>query len=68
MIDYFSIGLTHALLALVAWRLLMRSDLDHDGDVPDRRIGARRQTRRDNAETHLPETGGRESPGGERDA
>jgi hypothetical protein len=28
LIDYFAIGLTHALLALAAWRLLLRDDLD----------------------------------------
>lgn len=32
MIDYFAIGLTHGLLALAAWRLLLRPDLDSDGD------------------------------------
>ncbi|HEX7710651.1 MAG TPA: hypothetical protein VF418_06900 [Sphingomonadaceae bacterium] len=31
MIDYFAIGLTHALLALAVWRLLQRADLDGDG-------------------------------------
>ena len=30
MVDYFSIGLTHLLLALAAWRLVMRDDLDHE--------------------------------------
>lgn len=30
MIDYFAIGLTHGLLALAAWRLLLRDDLDSD--------------------------------------
>lgn len=30
MIDYFAIALTHALLALAAWRLLWRDDLDAD--------------------------------------
>ena len=28
MIDNFALGLTHALLALAAWRLLSRPDLD----------------------------------------
>lgn len=36
MIDYFAIGLTHLLMALAAWRLVMRDGLDHevkpDGD------------------------------------
>jgi hypothetical protein len=30
MIDSFSLGLTHGLLLLVAWRLLSRPDLDED--------------------------------------
>jgi len=30
MIDNFSLALTHGLLALVAWRLLFRTDLDED--------------------------------------
>ncbi len=29
LIDYFAIGLTHALLALAAWRLMLRDDLDN---------------------------------------
>ncbi|HTM96825.1 MAG TPA: hypothetical protein VL100_13570 [Croceibacterium sp.] len=28
MIDLFALGLTHALLALAAWRLMGRADLD----------------------------------------
>lgn len=31
MIDTFSLTLTHALLALTAWRLFKRPDLDRDG-------------------------------------
>lgn len=30
LIDYFAIGLTHGLLALAAWRLLTRDDLDSE--------------------------------------
>ncbi|MBC2670239.1 hypothetical protein ACFOON_03960 [Novosphingobium piscinae] len=30
MVDIFSLALTHALLALAAWRLLLRDDLDRD--------------------------------------
>ena len=30
MIDYFALGLTNALLALAAWRLIQRSDLDNE--------------------------------------
>jgi hypothetical protein len=34
MIDFFAIGLTHALMLLVALRLLTRADLDRD-PAPD---------------------------------
>lgn len=34
MIDYFSLAVTHGLLALVALRLLFRADLNHDPEVP----------------------------------
>jgi hypothetical protein len=30
MIDNFSIGLTHGLMLLVAWRLMFRADIDDD--------------------------------------
>ncbi|HEY5711104.1 MAG TPA: hypothetical protein VIT38_04340 [Allosphingosinicella sp.] len=30
MIDNFSLGLTHALMLLAAWRLLSRPDFDDD--------------------------------------
>ncbi|MEO7178824.1 MAG: hypothetical protein ABIW83_08265 [Allosphingosinicella sp.] len=30
MIDTFSLALTHGLLALVAWRLMFRTDLNED--------------------------------------
>lgn len=33
MIDLFSLGLTHALMALAAWRLVRRVDLDRDDAV-----------------------------------
>ncbi len=32
MVDYFAIGLTHLLMALAAWRLVMRDDLDSEPD------------------------------------
>lgn len=32
MVDYFSIALTHGLLALAAFRLMLRADLDRDPD------------------------------------
>lgn len=34
MIDNFAIGLTHGLMLLAAWRLLMRPDLDCDDAKP----------------------------------
>ena len=30
MIDFFAIALTHGLIALAAWRLMARDDLDDD--------------------------------------
>ena len=33
MIDYFTLTLTHGLMALALWRLLTRADLD--SDTPD---------------------------------
>jgi hypothetical protein len=30
MVDLFALALTHGLLALAAWRLLLRPDLDQD--------------------------------------
>jgi len=30
VIDYFAIALTHGLIALAAWRMMSRGDLDHD--------------------------------------
>lgn len=33
MIDYLVIALTHGLLALAAWRLLQRSDLDSEAGL-----------------------------------
>lgn len=38
MVDYFSLAVTHGLLALAAWRLMLRADLDRDpapGDAKD---------------------------------
>lgn len=34
MFDYFPLALTHGLLALAAWRLLWRDDLDSDPADP----------------------------------
>ena len=30
MVDYFSLAVTHGLLALAAFRLMLRADLDRD--------------------------------------
>ncbi len=51
MIDNFALGLTHFLLAVGLWRVLVRPDLDRDPDepVPPSGIARRlsRQTPRD---------------------
>lgn len=41
MVDNFSIGLTHVLLAIALWRLLYRDDLDRE--VSPRMLWQRRQ-------------------------
>ena len=30
MIDLFALAVSHGLIALAVWRLLLRADLDHD--------------------------------------
>jgi len=30
MVDYFALALSHGLLALAVWRLMLRADLDSD--------------------------------------
>lgn len=57
MIDNFALGLTHLLLAVGLWRVLLRDDLDRDPDDPverprivqrfRRRSQADRKTRND---------------------
>lgn len=34
MVDNFTLALTHGLIALAMWRLLLRDDLDADGAGP----------------------------------
>jgi hypothetical protein len=34
LIDLFSLALTHALMALAAWRLMQRPDLDREPEQP----------------------------------
>ena len=41
MIDNFALGLTHLLMAIAAWRLLRRPDLDREGDAAPRRFGSK---------------------------
>jgi len=36
MIDLLALGLSHGLLALMAWRLLQRADLDRDPPPAER--------------------------------
>ncbi|HVR90397.1 MAG TPA: hypothetical protein VHG29_04825 [Novosphingobium sp.] len=46
MIDYLAIALTHGLLALAAWRLLQRDDLDSEpGDAEPARSAAKQGPR-----------------------
>ena len=36
MIDFFALALSHGLLALACWRILLRGDLDAESEaVPD---------------------------------
>lgn len=37
MVDILALALSHGLLALAAWRLLWRPDLDVEGEAPLRR-------------------------------
>jgi len=34
LIDLFSLGLTHALMALAVWRMMRRPDLDREPNPP----------------------------------
>jgi hypothetical protein len=34
MVDYFALALSHGLLALAVWRLMLRPDLDSDPAEP----------------------------------
>lgn len=42
MIDTFALALTHALLALTAWRLFRRPDLDRDDGIDRPALWGRR--------------------------
>ena len=43
MVDYFSLALTHGLMAIAFWRLLARTDLDVEEAVAPSRPWTRRQ-------------------------
>ena len=43
MVDLFALVLTHGLLALAAWRLVLRGDLDRDEGTPEDTPAARRR-------------------------
>lgn len=42
MVDAFALGITHLLLALAAWRLLLRDDLDREGPAANAKPAAAR--------------------------
>jgi hypothetical protein len=54
MVDNFSIGLTHVLIAIALWRLLHRDDLDHE--VSPRRLWQQRRDAETGAEAAAMET------------
>ncbi|MGV7122215.1 hypothetical protein [Sphingopyxis sp. DBS4] len=56
MVDNFSIGLTHVLIAIALWRLLHRDDLDHE--VSPRRLWQQRRDAETEAEAAAMETRG----------
>lgn len=43
MVDIFALALSHGLLALVGWRLLLRPDLDVEGVRADRGRAAKKE-------------------------
>ena len=56
MVDNFSIGLTHVLIAIALWRLLHRDDLDHE--VSPRRLWQQRRDAETGAEAGTSEARG----------
>lgn len=46
MVDYFTLALTHGLMALAVWRLLQRPDLDRDPGEEDESAPRRKPPRR----------------------
>lgn len=47
MVDLFALVLTHGLLALAAWRLVLRVDLDRDEGSADETPSPRQRRRHD---------------------
>lgn len=52
MIDNFALGLTHLLLAVGLWRVLLRDDLDRDPDDRVERPGIVQRFRRRSRDDH----------------
>ncbi|MCK9541340.1 MAG: hypothetical protein M0R03_04835 [Novosphingobium sp.] len=40
MVDYFALAVSHGLMALAAWRLMLRRELDSEPGLPDSGPGA----------------------------
>lgn len=40
MVDNFAIAISHLLIAIAAWRLVWRADLDHEAPPPKDEPGA----------------------------
>ena len=57
MVDYLSIGLTHVLLILAAWRLISRLDLDRDDVAPGTTVKMEREALRNRPAAGLAGTG-----------
>jgi hypothetical protein len=60
MVDNFSIGLTHVLIAIALWRLLYRDDLDHE--VSPRKLWQQRRDAETGTEAAATDTWGK-APG-----
>lgn len=45
MVDYFALAVSHGLIALAAWRLLLRADLNVDPPGDDGAAAAEREAK-----------------------
>lgn len=43
MVDYFALAVSHGLMALAAWRLMLRRELDSEPVLPDSAPGSARE-------------------------